>query len=412
MKSSLLLFLIASSALAGEVENPSYLPFGEQEAFLGNTGIALEGSSGAVFYNPGALGWVNNRKISVYGNTYTFDNMRQSRAIAPDSPDLVMNSSAASSIPLSSVTVFGSEATTFAFSVNTPYSSRQERFIPYRNNQFDVRLSNDATETSLWIGPSFARALSENVSVGASIFAARYSHSANAISYQKDFTTNLVQTIGIRTSTNDWSALAVLGAHWRVDSKWSLGARIQTASLGIRGRSDYMITSQSSAPAASSLVESEQGIYSRFRRPFNLGIGSRFAPNARLSLLLDVHAQLPIHYNSAPSRPLINGRVERKFRPRANLGAHWRLSEDKSLMAGFLYNPSTLAKGVFSSGDFLRENIYGFSLGLQKDLGSLVSGLGGFYLRSKIDQSLPGVSSRVKISHSIVGVLLTASYKL
>ncbi len=102
-----LLLLLVSGVARAEFQNPNVLPFGEQEAYLGNAGIALHGSAGAVYYNPGALGFVTDRTASIYGNAYAFNSYSNRIPMGVGNPDAVVNSNSYSGVPLSSVTVFG-----------------------------------------------------------------------------------------------------------------------------------------------------------------------------------------------------------------------------------------------------------------------------------------------------------------
>ncbi|MGZ3695808.1 MAG: hypothetical protein ACXWQO_17050, partial [Bdellovibrionota bacterium] len=270
----------------------------------------------------------------------------------------------------------------------------------------------DTSENSLWLGPSAARQISENFSVGASLFAARYSANVNSITYINAASPASVTTSGLRVTVNDWALLAILGAQWRINPRWSLGLRVQTASLGLRGRTDYFISTQVSGANASQSIENENGIYSRFRRPFNIGFGTKFSAASNLDLFFDVNAQLPVHYNTAPSRATINARMDTKFTPRANLGAKWTLSSAHKLLFGLIYNPSTLpSSGSVNSGE-VHENFKGASLGLQKDMGALTSSIGGFYLWSTLAQPIATTATSSSYSHQVFGLLLTASYKL
>lgn len=409
---ALTLLFSATAALANEVENPNALPFGEQEAFLGNTGIALEDSSGAVYYNPGALGFVNDKKISIYGNAYAFNRVNLQEAVGSGQPDLVISANSSSSIPLSSVTVFGAGPWTFAFSLNTPYTAESEMTVPYSIPAVDLKISQSTSEKSLWVGPTVARQISPDFAVGASLFGARFSSVVNSIAYVNNKSANTVATTGTKVATADWSAILILGAQWRVNPEWTLGLRAQSASLDVKGRTEYFVTSQTTGATTSSSIQEEKGIDYRFRRPFNFGLGGKYVPNGHWTFLADLNAQLPIHYNTTPSRAAINTHVDTRFRPRANLGAKWLMAPTHRLLVGFLYNPSTLpGAGDIAKGE-AHENLKGITAGLQKDLGALVSSVGGFYFWSSGEQTLPSANAASRYSHQIFGLLLTASYHL
>ena len=410
----LLTLCISGSAQAGELANPNFLPFGEYEAFMGNAGIALDNSSGAVYYNPGALGFVTEQKVSVYGNAYAFNRININAPTALPGADFAISSNASTSVPLSSVTIFGSSRWTYAFSLNTVHSSQIDMTIPFRTSTSELQVSLSESESSLWIGPSVGRNVGDDFSLGLSLFAIRYTANTNAISYSRiDGTSFNRQSLsGTRETTNNWSGLLVFGGQWRIHHRWTAGARIQTASVNLRGRTDYFRSENTTGNNATFALQEEKNVVSQMKRPFQFGLGANYSPRPSLDLLLDVNFQLPAHYNSVPSWPAVNRKIDTKFTPRLNFGANWQATPTHRILGGFIYNPSAFSRKESYLDTEYREDFKGFTFGVQKDMGSLTSTIGGFYLWSRLRESFTSFRDGTEFSHRVVGLLLTASYRL
>jgi|GEM_PF-4648992 len=404
-----LLLLSCTVARASDLENPNFMPFGEQEAYLGNAGIGVEDSTGAVYYNPGALGFVTGKKASVYGNAYAMNKFSSRSAIGGGNPDFVVSSSSYSGVPLSSVTLFSGDSFTYAFSFNTPYSSKKSISSPFKVASVEQNILLDIAEDSLWLGPSLAKKVSERVGVGVSLFAVRDSIVLNQLLTQFVVAGGARTTIAGRAEVSNWSALLVLGAQYRASSELNFGVRVQTPSLDLRGRTDFFGVTHT---ASGQVIQDETGIHSVFRRPFNFGMGSKYSPWGGADFFLDLNAQLPVHFNSAPSRAAVNSHTDTRFKARANLGAKIRLDKINNILAGLMLNPSTVDAGGNLDLLSTSEDYRGATLGLQKDLGPLLTSAGGFFLWSNATYKNQNSSVVSEYRHRIYGLLLTASYKL
>jgi hypothetical protein len=275
---------------------------------------------------------------------------------------------------------------------------------------FGLNLLVDVAEDSLWLGPSLARKISERMGFGASLFVIHDSTVLNEIFTQRIDSTGLRSSVAARAEISNWSTLLVLGLQFRASEKWNLGFRVQSPSVDIRGRTDYFIVTHSNT--AGQVVDDQNGTHSVFRRPFHFGIGNKFSPLPGADFYLDVNAQLPVHFNTALSRPQVNSHVDTNFRLRGNFGAKFRWGKTHTLLAGFLYNPSTLPTSGNLDVMNTSENFKGAMLGVQKDLGPLVTSMGGFFLWSNATFKSPDTGRLSEYAHRIYGLLLTASYKL
>lgn len=418
MKNLLALLLLFSTPASAEVANPNLLPFGEEEALLGNAGIAHSESTGATFYNPGALGFVRQKKVSVYGNAYMAEKARVRAGYNINGTEVPIASHTFAPVPLGSVSLLGNEKNSYAFSILVPHTLTYDFQIPFRDSSANMNYVGSFSSTSLWFGPSYARRASERFAWGASWFVIRHSGSNNSIVYiNKPSAPAASGAFGSRRRTVEWSTLLVLGAQWNPAPAFTFGARVQTATLSLRGRTDFFRIAEGSVLGTRvSQLENEQGIHSVYKLPFNFGVGGRFSPSSRLDLLLDLNAQTGLRYQSNPSHPSIGQNVRTRFRPRANFGAKWRLTPKQNVLMGFLYNPSTLVDDVTFSGTLDQENYKGITGGFQFDSGVLVTSVGGFFLWSngiyRTSDVFGTVTNLSPVEHQYYGLLLTASYKL
>lgn len=416
----LLLFSMLLLPLRGfaGVANPNLLPFGEEEAFLGNAGIGHSESTGAVFYNPGALGFVRQKKVSVYGNAYMAEKAYTRAAYNINGTEVPITSSTFSPVPLGSVSLLGDEKFAYAFSILVPYTQNFDFQVPYRDSSTQLNYVGTSSNTSLWFGPSFAWKAHEGFAWGFSAFVTRHQASRSQIVYlDKPTAPGATGAFGLRRRSVDWSTLLVLGAQWKLDPDWTVGARVQTASLDLRGRTDHFGVQQGTVRGtAVSNLENQQGIHSRWRTPWNFGVGARHTVAGVLELLLDLNAQAGLEYQTMPSHPSYGATLRTRFRPRANLGGKLRMNGKQNLLFGMMYNPSTLVLDSRSSGDLDEENFKGFTLGYQVDSGVLVTSLGGFFLWSnglyRTSDVFGTVTGQVESEHQFFGMLLSASYKL
>lgn len=413
-----LLALLAPHLAGAEVGNPNLLPFGEEEAFLGNAGIAHAGSAGATYYNPGALGFLRSRRLSVYGNGYIADQARVTKGIRFEGVDLPISSGSFSPVPLSSVSVFTGEHATYAFSIHLPDNLQYDFQVPHEQGPNRLNWTGSTSKSNLWLGPSLGAKAGERWAWGASLFAIRRAESYSSFVYlEKTSAPTFDGAIGRHWKATAWSALLVLGAQWEASESWRLGLRLQSPSLSLRGRMDYLLVAEGTMNGSPlSQLQNRRGLHYRYELPAQAGLGAQYSPRSGLSLLLDLNAQLPVAYNTAPANPTFGTSVRTRLRARANAGAKLRLTEDKNLLLGFAYNPSASVTDPNDVNQLDDEDFKGVTAGLQVDTGKLVTAAGAFFLwangewrQGDILDSRVGTSS---ISHRIYGALLTASYKL
>ena len=405
--------VLISCPLYAVEKNPNLIPFGEEEAFLGNAGIALETSTGATYYNPGALAFIPNRKVSVYGNAYNFNSVSVDSVGRINGVDIPTKSSSFSPIPSGSVTVFGNEKWMYAFSVYVPYSAQYDIQITVNTPAVNVNEILSNSSQSLWLGPSIAHKVNENFSVGLSWFITRYFESTNVMLYSATPSPNAVGSYAFRSKISSWDTLFILGGYWKVSESSSIGLRLQPPSIDVRGRSDFFTnTLSANATQQTSFIVDEKDIYSRKKMGANIGVGWRHFISPRTEILCDVNAQFPLHYQVSPSRPRFSTTVNTRFMPRLNLGTKWQFHPAVKLLGGLLWNPSTVRpKDTVDGLD--RENFKGITLGLQREAGVLTTSAGGFFLWSSGEAVIVNSGGATsKVSHQLYGLILTASYKL
>jgi long-subunit fatty acid transport protein len=119
-QSILLTLLIFSSTHAwafSYTDNRGLLPIGEVESFMANTGAALSGSTGAVYYNPAGLASIDRHHISLSANSYLSTRSEVNPIQTIDGVDMNFSTKGLQAIPTSFVSTGQHEQWRYAFSV-------------------------------------------------------------------------------------------------------------------------------------------------------------------------------------------------------------------------------------------------------------------------------------------------------
>ena len=157
MKAFFLFFaavFVALTPAQAYIENPNLFPLGEQEALMANTGVALAGSSGAVFYNPAGLATLEKPKFSMSANSYLitktdftpFDNI--------DSTNVNFSTSGSQAIPSSLVSVHKWDTWTVAFSLLVPQQTKNQDIDDFETKSYKVQLTQSIQTQFLLFGLS------------------------------------------------------------------------------------------------------------------------------------------------------------------------------------------------------------------------------------------------------------------
>jgi hypothetical protein len=249
-------------------------------AFTGLTGDP----SACAFYNPATLSRMNGTSLSATANVYhKYDTVYGGQRDVAGAGSRI-NRGNFRSIPASagSVAAFGPFA--IGLSVIVPEYDFFSGPITRPSGQ-DASVS--ILDESLWIGSNFAVNLSQESSVGITVYyTSRF--------YQKQLIDNTKPGNGFanlvteeKTFSNN-SIVYMLGYYHRFDPNWTSGLSIRFPSLEVHGRGTYFLSEINTQTATVPTTTIESEIPSESRIPLKVGWGVAYQQLGRHTFSLDV----------------------------------------------------------------------------------------------------------------------------
>lgn len=339
--------LLNIGASAQSIYNPNILPLGDKEAMMGNAGTGGFGSTGAVYYNPGALSDVEGTSLSLSGSAYLQFKFSAKPIATILGTELEYEASGFQTIPTSVIIVKKVKEWHLAFSALVPmsfnYEGRQTWDIPNEGDPIKIKFSQNYKEENFLVGISAARKINDSWSAGVTVFAQNYTYFSSL-----DFRTELENNPDViiqdshREKFSPVSALVVLGLQKKFN-KFNLGLRATLPSIHIMGEAEYYDYQYSNLDPNN--VETSQidvsGEKVAFRSPSDLRVGATYFPTEKWTATLDLSYQFSIDYDIFDD-PEIDEEVNSKGNYRINAGVQYMLSDKFGLNGGFAYTPSTL----------------------------------------------------------------------
>lgn len=227
------LAVCCAGAVANEANHQQYV-VGERAAGMGGAACALGQDVDAAYYNPAGLGWVERNSLSLSANLYGFQRYQSEDSIYIEED---FKTSSFVTIPSAMSSVFRlDDKTTLSLSAFVPrrYSLSDLIAFPAVNHFYNV----SREDQTLWVGPAAGHALSTNLSVGASVYGVYRTFSTlESLTYGD-------MRVAYSRDLNYWSLgmLAMLGAQYRPDGNWRLGASVQSPTVSMAGRGKYQST--------------------------------------------------------------------------------------------------------------------------------------------------------------------------
>lgn len=390
--------------------NPQIMPLGESEAFMANTGIAESGSSGAVYFNPGALATQKGSKISLSGVAYVFFNYRADSALYVDNTDLPYNADGYNGVPFSVVSTKKTGPWVLAMSVMETDFKTYENKVAWRTPNASVNLLQNLSQSELWLGGSASRALGESTGMGLSAFVIRRNESVTNTWFINNNVdpTGTAGFVATRTQATFTGLVLLAGIYNQIDSDMSWGARLRLPSFQFAGTLDaYASVQELSGGVLTKNEVDETGLKATAKSPLDLSVGISRQAGAKLHLLADFGYQFGVDYMVLEDSQ--SGPIRTSGTARLNLGLRYDLDENASIRGGFFYNPSANAR-LEEQGDS-RENYYHVSAGYQFQEEHLTTGIGAFYQFSRGEViPLEAPDRRAAVSTTSFGAILTSGY--
>lgn len=296
----------------------SSLPLGEREAFLGNIGIAKDGTVGNTYYNPAGLAFGKTSKLVGSGTLLQVSNQKAKES------NVTASFSQTQALPIGAGTSWSKDSSSWAFSVYN-----------LENTHGLIGISVDlpgigtaegrarVDQFSVIVGPSWAKKISENMALGVSAFYFQQENSTMiTLPFQRTVGANTA--IGAVTADSTTTARAiklVVGGLARYEY-FDIGVRLETGPL----LTQSTIESSSAnifyvKDAGNNIVSETTDINpvtkenAKFNLPHLLGVGVGTLLSPRMRLYSDLNYGLAMKY-----RPR-SGDDENEFKGAIRAGA-------------------------------------------------------------------------------------------
>ncbi len=382
----IVLFFAAATDAAAQYS----LPIGEREAFMGNVGIAREGTVGNTYFNPGALGFNKVNKLVGSGTLISVSNQETA------SGSVKMKTTQTQTLPIAAGTTWAKENWSWAFSAyNVNNDSALSSFSTTISGVGEVSGRARLDQFGILVGPSFATRFNSNIGVG---FSAFYYQQDNSTIVSVPFQETVGANTAIGSIYTDSKTIArslklvagILAKFEYVDLgfRFESGAFAAQAERESRNATVFYIKNGTNILSEVTSIGEPQKEKIKFERPHIVGggIGGRLGQRTRI--FSDVSYSLPIKYK--PSADEDDEEFEGSMR--AGLGLEYTGSGLKWLTgASLIEDFSGEEKYLYISGGLV-------SLDRRSD-----TALGAFYL---------GTLNAVESKNTTVGLLFSSTIKL
>jgi hypothetical protein len=379
---------------------------------MANTGVALSGSTGAVYYNPAGLASVDRNRISISANSY----LKTSGEISPiqtfDGVDMNFHAEGLQTIPTSLVSSARWGEVYYAFSILIPHQLKIQDSTPYSSAHYPtMQFSRTNSFQLIEVGPSAAMRLAGTYDVGAGCFFTLFSSTQSSL-----FTanTNLATNAFVNASYYDANVSGLLcnaGVQVRMTNELRLGATLRLPLLPFSKSGTAMQFLQTPV-SGQSLTQGPASISPEFRIPADFSLGAEYRLQPQLAAYFDVSYQAPATQRSGQFN---EGDNKNKGTPRASAGLAYSATSSLDLFAGLGYNPSS----VEVNDDDYAENFVVGTVGARLKSTNTNFGIGFLYAKSTGEKTAPAyddqlnqlpTSKTASVSTTAFGVLISSGY--
>lgn len=400
---AVLTLLMSADVARADPQNGQVIPLGERQAYLANTGVGDASDTGAVYFNPAGLGFIDRDKVSVTGSVYMSYATRSDAAFRLDDTDVGYKAKGFMTIPMTFVIAKKLGDVRVAFSTLVPESLSTENQQSFATPNTTGKILQYYRESELWVGLTAAYPITSRLSLGVSVFGIQHSQSS-LVSLLIDFPSDTTEFV-TGSTRSQWSTFglsAVLGVAYRPTDDIGVGLRVQTPIAQLLGSAETYQAARS--PAEPAKTEDIEGTHAKYQLPLDLTLGGSFKLLPTLEMLVDVSLRLGVTYDSIPASAL-DDHVATRPTPRASIGGEWKPVPALPVRAGFFYSPSAERDRPGAT----RENYCGVTAGVAYITEHVETGVGAFYIwATGTQRSDDNVTAHV--STRAIGALLTTAY--
>lgn len=299
-RKSLLCILLVFLACKATSQDDHYWSqqYGANSTLMGGAVVAGVRDNSAIFYNPGALGFIQHPSLSVDANVYKIDKIFIDDGVGSG---VDLNSSQLWIYPQiisGLVNIVKNDRWKFSYALltrqyaNVLMSTRftQADFSTEQVNpgdKFMGAVDYNATLNEQWGGLGASYRVSDHLSVGASLFISYRSQSYQFTNYLRYLMRN-DSTNALLTLNNDktlkyktFSGLLKFGLAWQKGS-WKLGLTVTTPRVQFYGsgniqREESLVAIDSSSGAGLLIMDRLSNIKAKYKSPLSIGAGVEYS---------------------------------------------------------------------------------------------------------------------------------------
>lgn len=365
--------LLAVSTAKAEIENPNTLPLGDREAYLGNAGVALEGSGGNIFYNPAGLGQLKGKRISASGSAYALVKGRLALT-----SDRSVDFSTIQTVPNMVVSTRHYEDFTLGYGVLVPivFEGSVKANLDFPAAGGTMKLDSTFKSEEQYIGVAAGKELTNGWAIGGGIFAHHYLHESTDDSFVNGA---VIMSQHIKLRLDTISLFPLVGVQKRLNPHWLVGARVMIPDIEVYGKSQENLYQQIDAGGPPIVTVIDQEYNGNYQQPLDILVGGTWTDSRNL-VTASNGTQFGASFDDMPGSDQ-RTHYKTKTTMRQSLGFEHIFDNGKTGSIGLMRNPST-SESVqkLTSGSLNPQtHFYAVTLGYHDPEPKFISGIGASY---------------------------------
>jgi long-subunit fatty acid transport protein len=394
-------------------DNPLLLPVGEQEALMGNTGIALGASPANVLYNPAGVSDLDGKRLSVSGSTYAL--IKATLEVDSSSDDLSFSSfNAVPNMVVGSRKVGGLSVAYGIFSPSMmEIDADFDTFL--QNISADARQALTSRIQEQFVGAAVARRFAKNWRGGFSVFGHRYNErvqsstqatptgAASPVSpYVAGSERIMIEVISIQ---------AILGVQHEMTDSFRWGARVALPGIPVFDRSEvYQEILVYDGTSVSKAVIDRDDFGAEYKLPLDVGAGMLYRTAGGHEFALDAAVQFGTSYTNIPDSTR-GFEIELATTLRSSAGFKYRWNDANHVVAGLNWNPSTIksSRRLEDDSGNAPQNFILATAGIYHQAGNVLLAGGAFYGFSRTDRAFFEGEPENRTNIRAMGLILSTS---